>query len=240
MPIPDKEGIYPEFYPDSVLRMNNISRVDCLTETMVSKDWFVNVKEALMANKGDKMLYYKNFDPTHWNMKGAWEGYKALMNVITSVDNDIRMLTEKDVRITYEKGPGTLERLSRIRWMGDIMQFDDELVSCTPIEGYTAEKDDGIPIIPLTDGQVYFHYVNKHIEGKTLLVVGDSYIYGFLLPLLAESFSDVYFIDFVNADGIAELQEMIQPDIVVFEVVDRVFHYEYLMQRFDRLVELWQ
>ena len=237
MPIPDKEGIYSEFYPESVLRVDERSRMDCLTEKMTEKEWFVDVKKAMLANKGDKMLYYRNFDPTHWNMRGAWEGYKELMNSITSAYDDIKALTEKEVIITSEKGPRTLESLSSIKWMGDIMKFEDEIVSCVPLGGYKA-KQNSVPVIRLVDGQVYFHYVNTHIEGRTLLIVGDSYMHSFLLPLLAESFSNVYFTSFVNAETIDELQEIIHPDIVVLENVDRGFYYDFLVEQVEKLVEL--
>lgn len=237
MPIPDKEGVYPEFYPEGVLRVDNRSRVECLAEKMISKEWFVDVNGALLGNKSDKMLYYRNFDPTHWNMDGAWVGYKELMNKITSVNGDIRALTEKDVIITYEEGPGTLEGLSSIKWMGDLMQFDDKIVSCIPMDGYKAERDN-TPLIPLKDGQIYFHYINKNISEKTLLVVGDSYVYSFLLPLLAESFSDVYFTSFVDTETVVEMQRVIHPDIVVFEVVDRAFYYEYWVEHLEKLREL--
>lgn len=237
MPIPDKEGIYPELYPEGILRVDDRSRVDCLVEKMSSKEWFVNVNGALLSNKHDKMLYYKNFDPTHWNMEGAWVGYKELMDKITSVNSDIKALTESDVIIAYEEGPGTLESLSSIKWMSNIMQFDDKIVSCIPVDGYKAEPDH-TPLIPLKEGQLYFHYVNTHISGKALLVVGDSYIYSFMLPLLAESFSDVYFTNFVDAETVVEMQQVISPDIVVFEVVDRAFYYDYWVEHLEKLVEI--
>ena len=237
MPIPDKEGIYPEYYPESVVRVANSSRIDCLTEKMRSKEWFVNVKDALLDNKGDKMLYYRNFDPTHWNMKGAWVGYKEIMSSITSVYDDVKMFTDKDVVITYEKGPGTLESLSSIKWMRDVMQFEDEIVSCIPLEGYRSEQNNE-PVIPLVDGQIYFQFSNTHInEGRTILIVGDSYIYSFLLPLLAESFSNVYFTNFVNAEVIFEMQDIIDPDIVLLESVDRAFSHEFLVEQLEKIVE---
>lgn len=237
MPIPDKEGVYPEYYPEGVLRVDDRSRIDCLTEKMISEEWFVDVKGALLSNKGENMLYYRNFDPTHWNMEGAWVGYKELMNKITSVNSDIEMLTENDVIITYEEGPGTLESLSSIKWMKEIMQFDDKIVSCEPVNGYKAKQDNDLPI-PLKDGQIYFHYVNTHIAGKKLFVVGDSYIYSFLLPLLAESFSDVYFMSFVDTETIVEMQKEICPDVVVFEVVDRAFYYDYWVEHLEKILEL--
>lgn len=237
MPVPDKEGVYSEFYPDEVLRNNEKFRIDCLAEEMSEKEWYIDIKQALIANKGSKMLYYRNYDPTHWNMNGAWIGYQELMKKIVSVYGDIEVLTEEKVSFAYEKSPGNLQHLSGIRVLNNIMHFDDEIVSCVPKGGYRAELVNDAPE-PLVDNQIFFHYLNRHVEnGKTLLIIGDSYMYGYILPLLAESFSNVYFTNFVSGEAVNKLQEMTQPDIVLYELVDRVFYYWPLMEGLDQIVK---
>jgi hypothetical protein len=56
------------------------------------------------------------------------------------------------------------------------------------------------------------------------MILGDSYIYSFLLPLLSESFEDVYFIRYSDAMSAArDIMENAAPDLVVFEMVERQF-----------------
>lgn len=55
------------------------------------------------------------------------------------------------------------------------------------------------------------------------MIYGDSYIYTFMLPMLAETFSEVYFIN-ANSCSTTELTDLLQyvdPDYFLFEAVAR-------------------
>lgn len=239
MPIPDKEGIYPEDYPKSVLRKKGKTKIDILRENMENSgiDYIINVKEALLLHKNDEMLYYKNFDPTHWNMHGAWVGYSILMDKITSSNDDIKPLAINDINIEIKKSPGTLQHLSQINSLCQSMHFDDDIMSYVPKSGYRAVLEEELPEwLELSANQIFYHYKNVTVQNdKTLFIVGDSYTYMFLLPLLAESFRDVYFISLDTGEQLTEIQDRINPDIVVFEFVERAFSYEYMIPELERI-----
>ena len=79
---PDKSKIYPEYYPQRIMKVSDNSRSEQLID-YIKKHSNVNViypKEKLISSKDNKLLYWKN--DTHWNLLGAYYGYSELMNVI--------------------------------------------------------------------------------------------------------------------------------------------------------------
>lgn len=239
MPLPDKEGIYPEYYPKSVLRKGSKTKIDSLMDTMESQgiDYMINVKKNLLLHKDESMLYYKNFDPTHWNMHGAWIGYCTLMDEIASLYDDIEPLTISDINIDIVKSQGTLQHLSEIESICKSMHFNDDIISYTPKDGYKATLIDDLPEwLELSDNQIFYHYRNDTIENdKTIFIVGDSYTYCFFLPLLSESFRDVYFTSLDTGERLTEMQKNIDPDIVVFEFVERAYGYEIMVPILEKI-----
>ena len=66
-------------------------------------------------------------------------------------------------------------------------------------------------------------WVNSSVTNDTrVLIVGDSYVNGYLLSYFAESFSQTFLI---WGDYTCEMEEMIEicrPDIVIYECAERV------------------
>ena len=87
----------------------------------------------------------------------------------------------------------------------------------------------------------YFHYENQNdASGKTLMILGDSYIWTFLLPMLSESFTHLYFLG-RNTDKeiIYELFNMAKPDFILVETVARATFYNELLQYTKGLKEVF-
>jgi hypothetical protein len=164
MMIPDKEQIYPEYFPSTVYR----SREESVCERFVrylrdtyDMDAFY-IKDALLEKKNEMLLWYKNLDPTHWNGNGAFVGYTELMKKIKNIYPDIKILTMEDVDIEEIPERGTLAHLKPIRLIDNMMDFHDTRyayrlkdepfraqVSTVPPEGVKVEQN-----------AIYFHYHN--------------------------------------------------------------------------------
>lgn len=97
--VPDKERIYPEFYPDGFEKENPISKIEQVY-TFLNARSFVPVVypgEALMEAKDKHILFYKT--GTHWNHRGAYVGYLELFNRIKKDFPHLKVMKEKDFNI---------------------------------------------------------------------------------------------------------------------------------------------
>ena len=234
MPIPNKEGIYNEYMPDNIHVLSPESMMKGMSDYIRQKTpiHVVNTEKALLAAKdSDELLYYKNIDVTHWNNYGSWIGYQALIDEICSINPRIRKITSEDIRINKKTINQPISFLSSAyssikNTFADMSDYSYEV----SLEGGWKGVCDNIPpgSIPYDELKNYYHYHNSEIQNNECLVIlGDSYIYSFMLPLLSESFSDVYFLSYsTDPMIISQVIEYTTPQIVVFEAVSRMVGYE--------------
>lgn len=77
--LPNKEIIYEEYMPDTVARVDEVSRAEQLADYIWDNTDLVYVypKQALLDAKAEGQIYYQT--DTHWNQKGAFVGMQQLM-----------------------------------------------------------------------------------------------------------------------------------------------------------------
>lgn len=233
MPIPNKEAIYGEYLPDGINIVNSESMLESVSE-YIRSNTDVNVADvyaALWNAKTDgELLYYKNMDPTHWNVNGAFIGYGEIMRCLAEID--VRNLKSSDFDIIKN------EVNKPISYLAQYDEFSSTFDEFYDYEYYYGYEYSGRLNNAVPDGfayqndvtNTYFHYENSNaINDKKLLVYGDSYIYTFMLPFLSESFSEVYFLsNSTSAIDKAELLRLVEPDVVIFEIVERMVFKELL------------
>lgn len=228
MTIPDKEAIYPEYFPDEIKRFSSKTRIDLLVDYMKANTNVnvFNVKQALYDNKSKDMLYYKNYDCTHWNMNGAFVGYTEIMKQVKQSFPDINFFIKDDFDISTKETKGAMGRLRTFKSINDAMSLEDTIYNYYLKDGYHAKLISDVPeCITVEANDNFFHYVNKDNSSMPkIFIIGDSYLYSFLLPILAESFSELYFTNFTTPQEIMDLQNYINADVVLYEFVERVFN----------------
>jgi hypothetical protein len=90
-----------------------------------------------------------------------------------------------------------------------------------------SQDEDILALIEYIPADRLQHYVNKSIpDAPRLLICGDSYIYGFILPLIAESFSETLFISSGYTQQARVLTDVFMPDLVLYEIVERMFNHK--------------
>ena len=84
--LPNKEIIYEEYMPDTVARVDTVSRAEQLANYIWDNTDLVYVypKQALLDAKAEGQIYYQT--DTHWNQKGAFVGMQQLMHEAYGVD----------------------------------------------------------------------------------------------------------------------------------------------------------
>lgn len=84
--LPNKEIIYEEYMPDTVARVDEVSRAEQLADYIWDNTDLVYVypKQALLNAKAEGQIYYQT--DTHWNQKGAFVGMQQLMHEAYGVE----------------------------------------------------------------------------------------------------------------------------------------------------------
>lgn len=84
--LPNKEIIYEEYMPDTVARVDTVSRAEQLANYIWDNTDLVYVypKQALLDTKAEGQIYYQT--DTHWNQKGAFVGMQQLMHEAYGVE----------------------------------------------------------------------------------------------------------------------------------------------------------
>ena len=78
--LPNKEIVYEEYMPDTIVRVDNVSRADQLADYIRDNTDLVYVypRQELLDAKAEGQIYYQT--DTHWNQKGAFVGMQQLLH----------------------------------------------------------------------------------------------------------------------------------------------------------------
>ena len=241
--IPSKEQIYFENYPSFVPKAKS-DMVDELCD-FLSKNSnldILNAKQLLLSHKNNsKPLYYKCFDPTHWNSNGAFIVYQEAMKRLFKHDKNLKILSKDEIDIKEDEFRGLSERYSLINWLNKSFSYKDIIYSYIPKNKYEVIFDRNYANeIGLDRNIPYKHLYNTELKNKkTIFVYGDSYLENFWLDWLAQSFENVYFLhSAANIDILNNLIIETKPDYFILERVDRVYfsfeNLKILKQFYDR------
>lgn len=214
---PNKETIYPENYPSTILRIGKVSRTDIIANYFTNYmgiDLFTPIKSLLEA-KSKATVYSPRYDNAHWNNYGAFIGYLDLMGKVKKYFPSTKVLSWNDFDIA------TYKREVKVY---NAVPFSETDYSFKLKNSGTAFQTYGIlDGLDLKSSALCYTYINSNKDLPKALIFGDSYFYGFLIPDLAESFSQLTFIHTANSDRIESLINLFNPDIVIYESAERMF-----------------
>ncbi len=212
---PNKAEIYGEYYPPGIHQAGGRDRMECLADYMRQHTdvSFLYTKEELLSHKDEGLLYRK--DDTHWSPLGAFYGYRAWMDMLKEDVDGLEPLEKSDT-VCHEirMEDGDLVRLLRLR--GETAWDDDSYLEYRP-EGMTYSlevlklRPDGLERI--------IHTVRPGRPYKVILF-RDSFTIS-MLPYIAATFGEVYFIWDTDYDAYKDLILSEEPDLVLLEVVGR-------------------
>lgn len=208
---PHKVDIYPENINRDVLEIHKKSQLDIFSEMAQDEELHFKVlkEEMLKAKNQGTLVYSKAYDTAHWNNQGALIGYQAFMQQVKELVPEVRILEKQDFNIT----PLKREKIYNMR------VYSEEDYEYNPKE-QNAEQDQKW----FTDNnysssdmwQSYRYYKNGDDSLPKILIIGDSFTWMFLLPWIAESFSETVFIHQLDAENMQAVIDLVKPDIVSF------------------------
>lgn len=212
----DKQSVYPEYFPENIIQHGAVSRTDLITSVVEEGTdiCVINPKQALIDAKDEYDTYSRWGDATHWTQRGAYIGYRLLMDTINSRNaGKYKVLATDDYDIKITDQGDTLfgcihkeEMLENFRIASPHAYFTDEEPLWLSEWSYKSR----------------LVYYNDDVDNDdTLLVFGDSYLDNFLYDDLAESFHKVVFIWGNYILDWSRIIEYYNPDIVLMENAER-------------------
>lgn len=208
----DKHTTYPERFITSVNQMGDVSKTDQILnylqeETTVNAIYF---KEVLEENKTKYGVFSRWGDPTHWSDRGAYISYVYMMEQINKEQPEsLKVLAEEDYDISYRVYEGT--------------NGESEQSEVFAIKKTNAQKSDASELGKWAMDHRHSVWTNPNAGNDLrLLLMGDSYFEGYLLDDIAESFHEVWMVWGDYTGDFAEVVELCDPDIVIYECAERV------------------
>lgn len=225
----DKHSIYPEQYMESVNQIGDISKTDqvisYLGENTTVK--VMSLKETLLENKKEYEVFSNWGDPMHWTERGAYIGYKYIMQGINKYNNNRYKILEEEDYYIFEFDRG-------VTLNGCIHEQD--MLETFSIKNPKASKVDKSIMGRFGEDWRNSAWENPEAGNDTkLLLVCDSYINNYILEDIAESFSQVWLIWGDYTCDMEEMVEMYQPDIVIYECAEFVDRSESVIALADKL-----
>lgn len=196
---PNKSSIYNDKLPYQLTK--SATRLDVLKAHLKKEINFeiIDLKSDLLLKKDEEQLYYKT--NTHWNDYGAYLGYQS---VIKTLNHDFNISKSPISNYDYEEGFKE----------GDITA----MIKNNTLEKtqYLIKKDtSNISTIVNTYQHLHFKNLNQPLK---LLMYRDSFANNWI-SYFNDSFGETIYLRHYILDK--SFIEKEQPDIVIFEIVER-------------------
>ena len=206
---PSKYDIYPEYMPESLNQVRRESRLDQLLAYLRQKQSPVNVldlRPALLEAKKNGVRLYQKTD-THWNDRGAWVAYQAIVEAVQKQIPGVLPLSSDDMQPVTTERPGM--DLAGLLGLNELYREESlDLVSRIPLRLPHVVQDKVEPITVEAD----------ETPKPRIVMFRDSFMTA-VLPFIAQDFGrGVYFWE----DGFDQkVIEAEHPDIVIQEMAQR-------------------
>ncbi len=225
----DKQSIYPEQFMDTIYQYGEKSRTDCLMEALAGNTTVdvIDLKEPLLAAKAEYEVYSNWGDPTHWTPRGARVGYRVIMERINLRNGGmLRVLEDEDFTITQE------DQAQQLSWY----HYEEDILEKFNLKSSAAVELDADQLGQW--GSDARHRIWENPEAgndQVLLLVCDSYFASYIARDFAESFGRVILIWADYTWQMTELSSYFEPDILIFETVERASRNDLVPQLASRL-----
>jgi hypothetical protein len=217
---PNKQTIYPEYLPDYLYKDRGQSRLQQLmaylkTHSDVS---ILDLSGAMTEEKKRHRIYHVT--DTHWNDRGAYVAYRAIMDRIRQWFPEVSLTQNRIVETKNILGTGG--DLAGMLDMADTMQEERPVLMIEPticsarIELDIAELDAANPNKPKP-------YMTKCNKSKIRAVVFRDSFFEPVIPFITEDFNQIVYIWQQYDHAIMKkLIEQQKPQIVIEEMVERL------------------
>ena len=213
--IPNKHGIYSEFYPYP--RPEGITRAEQFLNPLRNTNInYLFPKKLFISQKNKFSLYYKN--DTHWNNYGAFLFFKELKNKLATILPDSRLPNYNFKMETREEDVGQLPAILGFKDKKTVLYpfYEPENASWDDIFVYKGKNR--VAMLSKKERLVTTEAKDKNLP--TAIIFRDSF-FNSLYPFTSSIFSraDYFWKNFEESDKNYILQN--KPDVIIWEIVER-------------------
>lgn len=218
---PNKETIYPEFCPDGYRVNDQPNRSERILEKLKGNEVpFLYPKDMFLELKNTEQIYNKKYDAGHWNMKGSFYGQREVLKYFNKTFPQMKKLEENEFVVSTNQ----MDYLHNSRFR------IDEQTPVYKIKETSAIEDPGIfEKLVLADSDMFhYHYKSNNpadADKPRVLIYGDSY-FQTAAPFYLNHCSELLLLHSHNMVYTDYCISVYQPDIVIFEAVERVLQKE--------------
>jgi alginate O-acetyltransferase complex protein AlgJ len=210
---PDKHVIYEENMPDTIHRLHEEWRFDQVARYLAehSTVHVLNLRRPLIEAKATERVFHRT--DTHWNDRGAFVGYDAIMRRLNEMRPGLQPLPRSAFEPRTEIARG--RDLAGMLGLADVLTEEDlRLVPRQPRCGHITEEN-----IPNSNGSAARVVTECDRPGLPRAVLyRDSFATG-LVPFVSEHFSRALYL--WEHDVNPEIIKAERPDVVIHEWVGR-------------------
>lgn len=222
----DKKTIYPECMPNTIHVYGNRSRTDMLLEQIEDVPYIYPKKEFLEAKK-QQQIYNLKYDVLHWNDLGSFIGHKLVDDYLQQKCTGIVPLSVEQYELSYEN--------TRCRLAASNFYVYDKIPTYSLIETEQIQDISTEDSFGLNGNNSFEHYINNDLpNAPTILILHDSYIAGGAKYYIGR-YHEVISVDNNNHEKLQALVEHYQPDIVLFEAVERTLSRNSYLKEWDSI-----
>ncbi len=211
--VPDKEAVYPEYYPFPNFINANIQASQILSA--LNKKGIPTLflgPQMIETKKTTDILIYQKQDP-HWDQLGAFFAYQAIVNKLKEYFPGIESLQLSDFDIKINSDDPNREYDSKT--LKPLIKTPNEV----------AEKVEHVESVGFYDKEDVLNKINKI---NKVIVYGDSFFYpqpwpytGGALYFLKNNFKNTIVFGLSNSELDKKLIEKEKPDIFIRETIQR-------------------
>ncbi|HEY6346625.1 MAG TPA: hypothetical protein VIY49_34475 [Bryobacteraceae bacterium] len=200
---PDKHTIYPEYLPASIKRGPSPTRLDVLTAALRRRQVdVVDIRQPLLQAKGSEILYHRT--DTHWNGHAGFVAYQALLAEMSRSFPQLQSFPRSHFTLSPVSHTGDLAAV-----LGLTYDYDEKMLFLRPSSStvHITSPSNKVVITERNDPRL-----------PHMVMLRDSFA-NFVVDLLSENFRRAVYVWDYRFDPALITQE--QPDLVVFEMVER-------------------
>jgi alginate O-acetyltransferase complex protein AlgJ len=220
---PNKQTIYPEYLPDYLQKDRGQSRLQQLvaylnTHSDVS---ILDLSAALNEEKKRHRIYHMT--DTHWNNRGAYAAYRAIMERVEQLFPEASLPQSKIIETKIIPGAGG--DLAGMLDMADTMQEERPVLKMQPTTCSPKIKQALADFWKISDAQTRRNtpLMTKCDTSKLRAVVFRDSFFEALIPFVSEDFNRIVYIWKPYDHAIMkELIAQQKPQIVIEEMVERL------------------
>lgn len=215
MVAPNAQTIYPEYWPDNLVKVQPESRLEQLTSYLKKENSavaFINPTSELLSAKKLGQIYYK-YD-THWNNLGAFIAYQTLLNRVNEDFPDLNPLSLSDFTFSTQ--------IAQRKDMEGMLGLSNYYQETEPILTAKQQLKSHVVMEKCPKQYISCPLITREVDDKTLptlVMYRDSFAAN-MIPYLSEHFQKSTFIWSATPYSVDTVKKD-KPDIVILELTER-------------------